>query len=397
MSAWNPANWFNGSLAQDDESAKISTPGYGKGPLAPPKAAPALAVEKQAVAPAAQGEVAKIKVALLLPLSGTNAPLGQAMLNAAQMAVFDVAPSNFELMPRDTSAQGGAAAAARDALSSGAQLVIGPLFAADIPAVKAVAEPAGVAVLSLSTDTSMKDYGLYVMGFAPAAQVVRVVDFAAHKGARRFAALVPATAYGNLVTQAFQNAVQGAGGTITTIESYNPALRGDSATHVRTLSMLKEQTDALLLPEGSGDLAMIASQLAAAGFDNHTIHLLGTGLWDDADLGKTQNFLIGGWFAAPDPAMRRRFVDAYKNTYGQEPARLATLAYDATALSAALAKRGARMFDEVTLTNPNGFAGLDGIFRLIQGGGVERGLAINEVAAEGVHIADPAPSTFASH
>ena len=75
----------------------------------------------------------KIKVAILLPLSGRNAPLGQAMLNAAQLAVFDVADQHFELMPRDTaSSEAGSGNAARDAAASGAQLFIGPVFANDV-------------------------------------------------------------------------------------------------------------------------------------------------------------------------------------------------------------------------------------------------------------------------
>ena len=348
------------------------------------------------MAPAAQGEVAKIKVAILLPLTGANAAVGQALLNAAQMAVFDVAPGNFELMPRDTAAAGGAATAARDAVASGAQLIIGPLFAADIPAVKAVATPAGISMLALSTDTSLKDRGLYVMGFAPGAQVNRAIEYASHHGARRFAALIPGTAYGTLVAQAFELAVSRAGGIVVDVETYNPAAREGASQAVRTLSMIKGQVDALFLPEGGGDLALIASQLAAAGFDNHTTHLIGTGLWDDAALGKNQSFLIGGWYAAPDAATRRRFVDAYKNTYGNDPLRIATLSYDATALAAAMAKHGTRLFDEGGLTNPNGFAGLDGIFRLLPDGTVERGLAVTEVGADGPRILDGAPTTFAA-
>jgi ABC-type branched-subunit amino acid transport system substrate-binding protein len=85
----------------------------------------------------------------------------------------------------------------------------------------------------------------------------------------------------------------------------------------------------------------------------------------------------------------------YKSTYNEEPPRLTTLAYDATALAAALAKRGAR-FDQAALTNPNGFAGLDGIFRLKPNGEVERGLAILEITSLGSDVIDSAPPSFAA-
>ncbi len=316
------------------------------------------------------------------------------MLNAAQMGVFDMSGGNFDLMPRDTGVtEAKAAAAARDAITSGAQLLIGPLFGVQVPAVKAVAEKAGINVLTLSTDTSLAVPGLYVMGFAPGAQVERVVDYAADEGVKHFAALVPDNNYGALVGQAFQLAVARRGGTVVDIESYNPALHGAGKSIV-SLTAKQSQIEAIFLPEGGEDLEKIAGQLSAAGVDNHRIHMLGTGLWDESNLGEKAPFLIGGWYAASDPGLRRNFVTSYIHAYNNAPPRLATLAYDATALAAVLSRRGAG-FDRASLTNPNGFAGVDGIFRLTSQGLVERGLAVNQVMPEGDTVLAPAPSTFA--
>ncbi|RYJ01449.1 MAG: hypothetical protein EON47_10720, partial [Acetobacteraceae bacterium] len=61
-------------------------------------------------------------------LSGANRPLGQAMLNAAQLALFDQADPGIEFLPRDTgSTPAGAAEAARSALGEGARALAGPL------------------------------------------------------------------------------------------------------------------------------------------------------------------------------------------------------------------------------------------------------------------------------
>jgi branched-chain amino acid transport system substrate-binding protein len=328
----------------------------------------------------------KIQVAVLLPLSGKNAPLGQAMLNAAQMAVFDVAPSHFELMPRDTGGNAeGAENAARDAIASGARLLIGPLFAADVAAVKPVVQTSNVNMLALSTDVSLAEPGVYVMGFAPAPQVERVIAYAASQGAHRFAALIPANAYGKLVQQAFEASVRGAGGTIVAMESLS---------HVQALLEKRDQIDALLLPLGGEELRVMASQLKAGGIDHNKTHLLGTGLWDEPGLGSRLDMLVGGWYAAAEPEAREAFVENYKKTYGQEPPRLATLTYDATSLAAALAMQGGH-FDRASLTNPSGFSGIDGIFRLTRQGEAERGLAVNEITIAGSRIIDPSPSTFA--
>ncbi|MNU06553.1 hypothetical protein D3C72_2517860 [compost metagenome] len=51
-------------------------------------------------------------------------------------------------------------------------------------------------------------------------------------------------------------------------------------------------------------------------------------------------------------------------------------------------------FDRAALNNPNGFEGMDGIFRLRADGVVERGLAVLEVTPGGPRVLDPAPSSF---
>ena len=343
------------------------------------------AVAAPVVVPQAAPVHGKVQVALLLPLSGKNAALGQAMLNAAQLAVFDMAGSNFELMPRDTgSTTESAVLAARDAVGSDAQLLIGPLFAVDVSAVEPVAKESGLNMLALSTDVSLANSGAWVMGFAPAPQVERVIAYASQHGASRFAALIPSGAYGALVERAFVDSVRRHGGRVVAVES---------AAHVEALAPKRVDIDALLVPLGGNDLRQAAESLATAGFGDGKVRFLGTGLWDEARVGKTAPALVGGWYAAAEKDARETFVKNYAKTYGQEPPRLATLAYDATALAAVLAQRGGR-FDRAALTNANGFAGLDGLFRLTPDGQTERSLAVNEITAEGSVVVDPALSMF---
>ncbi|MDD3182607.1 MAG: penicillin-binding protein activator [Alphaproteobacteria bacterium] len=325
------------------------------------------------------------KIGLLLPLSGRSEGLGQAMVNAAQLAVFDVGIKGFELMPRDTKGTAdGAVQAAREALSGGAQLLIGPLFAADVAAVKPFVSDSNVNMLALSTDVSLAAPGVYVMGFAPAPQVDRVVSFAIAKGIRRFASLAPAGPYGQLVSKAFEKAVKDYGGLLVAAEPLSNAV---------ALASQKDNIDAIFLPLGGAELRSVAQQLASIGFDRSRVRLLGTGLWDDPSLAQGHPLLLGGWFAAPEPVGRELFIKAYRETYGQTPPRLATLAYDATALAAVLARSGLR-YEAAALTVPSGFAGLDGIFRLLPDGQIERGLAVLEVGEAENHVLDPSPAMF---
>jgi branched-chain amino acid transport system substrate-binding protein len=128
------------------------------------------------------------------------------------------------------------------------------------------------------------------------------------------------------------------------------------------------------------------------------VRRLGTGLWFYVSLA-SDKALAGAWFAAPDPGLRRDFERRYVDNYGLQPPRLATLAYDATALAAVLARNGWQQggqvsFDREAIGNPNGFAGVDGVFRFRPDGLIERGLGVLEFRGGMISVVDPAPATF---
>lgn len=151
---------------------------------------------------------------------------------------------------------------------------------------------------------------------------------------------------------------------------------------------------AVLLPESGRLLRALAPLLPYNDVDVREIKLLGVSAWNNPGL-TGEPALAGGWFAAPDPERSRGFTQRYRAAYGENPPRLASLAYDATLVSARLAESAApNPFSEALLTNPNGFIGADGLFRLRPDGMVERGLAVLEINRSGVRVIDPAPLSF---
>lgn len=372
----------------------------------PPQEPVLLPDEPLSMAPAFYHD-GRTRVALLAPLSGEHAGVGQALVNAAQMALFDVADDNFALSVKDTNdAAGGVRAAMDEARREGAQLILGPLFAQDVREVRGEASLAGVPLLAFSNDSSLAGAGIYVMGLTPSAEVERVVGHAVSQGRRRIGLLAPRTAYGEAVTAAVRESTQRFGGELVEVVTYDPRAP-DFSEPVREFARRGGVSarssgiyDAVMVPAGGRELLSLAALLPYYDVDPQQAQYLGTRLWEDATLG-AEPALSGGWFAAPARAAWEHFSERYQELYGARPPRVASVAYDATALAAVLVQDAARNGGDVrgafrpeALHSSDGFAGVDGLFRLRPDGRVERGLAIYELRRGGFDEMEPAPTSF---
>jgi len=336
----------------------------------------------------------QVKVALILPLSapGNAGATALSMRNAAEMALAEFNNPDIQLLVKDDGGNpGGAQQAAQQALSEGAEIILGPLFAESVRAAGQIARQRGVPVIAFSTDAGVAASGVYLLSFLPESEVDRVIGYATQQGKRSYAALIPDNAYGTVVQAAFQQAVARGGGRVVVMERY-PLDRTQLQGPVQRVAQAARQVDAIFIPDGADSVAAVVQSLAAAGVPRK--QLIGTGLWEDPRLASEPG-AQGGWFATPDPSGYRAFSGRYRQRYGQDPVRPATLAYDAVSLVAALVKtQGPARFAPETLTNPSGFAGIDGVFRFRPDGTNQRGLAVMRVAPSGGQVVSPAPKSL---
>jgi branched-chain amino acid transport system substrate-binding protein len=339
----------------------------------------------------------KIDVALLVPLSGPPemTRLGHDLLDAGQLAVIELGDDNLVLTPKDTRASpAGAADAARRAIAEGAKLLVGPLTAAEVEAVQPLAQAAGINILAFSNVTKVAGGNVFIMGFLPQQEARRVALYAQSTGLDHLAVLAPSNDYGQLAADSFKTAGDAAGIKIDPVEYYAPGL-GDLHAVVKHIAASgKFSFTAVFVPEpDQGRLRTIAAALPAAEIDPTKVRLLGTSRWDAPSLGQEPS-LVGGWYAGPLPDARANFEQHFAAAYGHTPQRLATLAYDAVGVAAVLERTPGADFSAKALENPSGFAGADGIFRLLPDGTAERGLAVLQVEHNGVTVVSPAPESF---
>ncbi len=235
--------------------------------------------------------------------------------------------------------------------------------------------------------------GTYLLSFLPESDVDRIVEYAVSKGKRSFVALLPENAYGSVVEAAFKQAVARRGGRIVALERY-PLDKQKMEGPVKAVAQAVSRADSIFIPDGADALPLLLQSLIAGGVNLRRVQLLGTGLWDDPRI-YSEASLQGGWFPAPDATAYRAFAGRYRARYGQEPVRIATLSYDAVALVAALVKtQGPQRISDDVLTNPSGYAGIDGIFRFRRDGTNERGLSVMQVTPTGGQPVAPPPRSF---
>jgi ABC-type branched-subunit amino acid transport system substrate-binding protein len=354
------------------------------------------------------------RVAILLPMTGPQAALGKAMLQAAQLALGADGP---QLDVQDTGGTPtGATTATRAALAAHDTLILGPLTAPETAAAAAAAM--GTPILAFTSDRQQARPAVWTMGIQPDQQAERLVQVLAARGKTRIAAVLPDNIFGNALAaglgragsqlahppsvrrymtgsragleQALREATdydQRRGAIEARAKAAKEAGGDDAdaaAALIRAETPPAPEFDALLLAD-SGPLLQ-ATSAALANDDIHIpeVQVVGPATW--AREAANLKGLAGAWYAAPDPVAREDFVRAYTARYGASPNPLADLAYDAARLArSAVAAPGA-------LTRPQGYVGVDGPFILLPDGTLRRGLAVFAVGPNGAQIVEPAPS-----
>ena len=347
-------------------------------------------------APPEEGPVAGLpsdatrhRIALLVPLTGSNAGIGQSIANAANMAVLDTGGERIRVTVYDTA--GGAAAAAGKAIAEGNKLILGPLLAEDVRAAAEVGRRSRVPLIGFSNDVSVAGNGTYLLGFTPAQSVSRVVGYARSKGLVKFAGLVPAGVYGQRAQTALARSVEEAGGSLVSVQSYDR----NAGAIMGAISRINKAgaADAILIADSSRT-AVQAIPIIRRG-PSASAKILGTELWN-TEASLSSPTLNGAWFASVSDGVYTQMAAKYRTRFGMAPYRLSSLGYDAVLLATKVAtnwKLGTpfplRAFDDT-----GGFAGIDGPFRFNAYGVAERALEVQQVGPSGTTVVAPAPKGF---
>lgn len=342
-----------------------------------------------------------VPVALLVP-GGSGATgdetLAKSLRQAAELAISDLDGVKIDLRVYNTGGSPAQAAeAATKAVDAGAKIILGPVFAEAANAAGVAVASRGVSVLSFSNNTDIAGGNVFVLGPTFPNTANRLVSYAAAQGKRRILTVNDQTTAGEIGARAIQTAISRSGASNAGQISYPFSQQDVTNVAPQIAAQVRSgNVDALFLTaDTAGALPLLAQLLPQQGVDPAQTKFIGLTRWDIPPATLALPGLQGGWFALPDPNLNTRFKARYQTAFGSAPHPIAGLAYDGIAAIGALVKSGhADALSRGALTQPAGFVGVNGIFRLRPDGTNERGLAVAEIRNNQVVVIDPAPRSF---
>jgi hypothetical protein len=340
-----------------------------------------------------------LPVALLVPHGSADAQeegLARDLEAAARLAVSDLGGVEIDLRVYGTAGQPAQAQqAALNAVADGARIILGPLHAASANAVAVAVAGRDINVLAFSNNPTIAGGNLFVLGQTFRTTADRLVRHAIGEGLGRIITVYSDNLAGRLGRDAIARAAQTQGATLAGTVAYEFSQDGvvNAVPEIRTMAETNAADAIFLTANTAGALPLFSQMLPEAGLGPDRVQYIGLARWDTPPQTLDLPGVQGGWFALPDPARSARFASRFEAAQGNPPHPIAGLAYDGIAAVGALTKAG-RGLTRGDLTQPAGFQGVNGVFRLLPDGSNERGLAVATITDGAVQILSPAPQSF---
>ena len=145
----------------------------------------------------------KVKIGLMVPLSGSNKELGQSIIKAVRLAVKDINSNSIEIIPKDTASKANKALkSAFELKQMGAKVVIGPVFYESISYLDEIKD---VTFLSLTNKTLDLPKNVISAGINSTSQLNAIKKFIEKNDIKRTIFLTPIQDYEFEVKKGIKN------------------------------------------------------------------------------------------------------------------------------------------------------------------------------------------------
>jgi len=378
----------------------------------------------------------RANIAVLLPTTGAAKTHGNSIKTAIETAFLRKPKTNIKISFFDLSGdEANRYEVIKEALSSGPDIIIGPLFAEDARVIRNIKRK-DLPVISFTSDTTSLGDGVVTVNLLPTQSVETIVRQMKSDDVKSMVILAPRDNSGELMTAVADIASKiykipvsgiyyydaGKSDSIKDVAMRTALYKARNAANTRareilsdiltnetldkeTKTSLSNQLEKISRTETLGDLPYdsilflgnaqdaksMASFLRYYGVGNRNVKYYGTTLWDDKTI--ASDFTLAGAKYATLPESDEKFVTLYNSTYGTDPDHLAAFGYDA--MNLALGMIYTQKAESDYLFDPNGYIGNNGVFRIKPDGDSERALQIMGLNGSGTPVLlKPAPHNF---
>ena len=324
-----------------------------------------------------------LNVGVLLPLTGKVSSVGQGMQNAMFMALDDLQNNKVVLKFYDTQSSAVVAKeVVRKAINEGANIILGPVMYEEVEAIAPVTLAENIPVVSFTTSPQVLQQGIYSIGLLNGEQVERVLSYAQSQNKKGLALLVPDNAGGLNVVKSVLMSIQNKDMELVKVGFYDQS-SVDFTSLVKSMVETKD-FDSVLIADGGNRLKSLVSMFAYNDMMYPDVLFMGTSAWDNTNLSK-ETILYRGVYPMVSKSYGSYFTDKYKETFGEMPKNIYSLAYDSVLLASVLSTKKYNNLDE-GLTSKSGFIGVNGYFKILPTGQSRHSLEVYEVSASGPKI-----------
>ena len=352
----------------------------------------------------------KLRVAVLVPLSGEVKTVGESIVNAIQMSLFENNKKNIVLKIYDTKGTTfGAVDAINKAIEDGVDTVIGPLFSAETKAIKNILRQNNLISFSLSNDEELRNIdNVFVTGSIPQQEIQTLISYMMENDFYNYVALMPNSTHGALMNRILRGTILNKDGLLIKTEYYTQneknlinkinglvnfyevpqTLYEDfekkklenkllGITEELEFTIQEEEKiypQALFIPDGGKQAEQIANLLFITQHNSRYIQLIGTTKLDGDESIINNPYFDKVIFIGANPNKYKNFRDGYVNLYREEPVKITSMVYDLINIMDTIYtfEDGKYIINKKELLDPRGFDGIDGRYRFLPNGIVER-------------------------
>ena len=330
----------------------------------------------------------EMRIGVFLPLSGTQAALGSQIDKGLQMAYFQIANPQIELVYFDTDSPDRIEAVAQEAIAAEIDIAVGPLFSDKADVILPHLRRADIPILSFSNNQQIAANGLWVMGLLPEQQMDMLLGQALSQGYQDIAILADQSLFGQRMSQHIINRLTAFGmrasayqpidgkaasddemliGQIKNFARYVPLEEGE------LISDRPAPYEVVILAGGADFILKVAPLLSYYDLGPDRVAYLGTNLWANPAL-TGEPSLQDSYLAAISPELSAAFSQRHQSLFDAPSSYLGQLGFDVMAVAVQALAQQQNESDKLqnplvaSLLREQGFKGYTGSFKLAANG-----------------------------